>query len=35
MTTKNKNKNKTVSVVEESPKIPVKVSNPAIVEKRR
>ena len=28
-------KNKTVSVVEESPRSPVKVSNPAIVGKRR
>ena len=33
MTTKNKNK--TVSVVEEYPRSPVKVSNSAIVEKRR
>ena len=30
-----KNKNRTVSVVEDSSRSPVKVSNPAIVEKRR
>ena len=32
---KNKNNNKTVFVVEESPTSPVKVSNQGIVEKRR